>query len=213
VGHVVSGIPASSPSAEVHWQVDCLPLDSPTEPGALLLIVNDITARTRAMRSLNEQRRALAYQASHDPVTGLANRFQLLQFLQYQLSGDRPPTVMLVDLDGFKEVNDEHGHAAGDHVLATVADRLREAVDAEDLVARYGGDEFVVVARPGEDAADLCQRLQEVIGQPIAWSGRPLVVGASIGWSEGKRGDSVSGLLNRADERMYRVKERRRRPR
>ena len=207
VGHVVTGVLSTAPDAEVTWQVDCMPITNADEvPAALLLIVTDITARTRAMRSLNEQRRALAYQASHDPVTGLANRFQLLEVLQYHLSGQSFPNVLMVDLDGFKQVNDVHGHAAGDHVLSTIADRLRSCVRTEDLVARYGGDEFVLVIRQGVDAQAFAERLVDLIGEPIPWAGKHLSVGASIGVAEAGPGDSVSGLLHRADEHMYEVK-------
>ena len=207
LGHVVTGVPSTAPEGEVHWQVDCLPVSHENgPPGALLLVVTDITARTRVMRSLNEQRRSLAYQASHDPVTGLANRFQLLEVLQYHLSGQSFPNVLMVDLDGFKEVNDVHGHAAGDQVLATIADRLRNSVRTEDLVARYGGDEFVLVIRPNVDARAFAERLVDLIAEPIPWAGKQLSVGASIGVAEAGPGDSVSGLLHRADEAMYEVK-------
>lgn len=207
VGHVVTGVLSTAPEAEVTWQIDCMPVDNADQnAGALLLVVTDITARTRAMRSLNEQRRALAYQASHDPVTGLANRFQLLEVLQYHLSGQSFPNVLMVDLDGFKQVNDVHGHAAGDHVLSTIADRLRSCVRTEDLVARYGGDEFVLVIRKGVDAEAFAERLVELIGEPIPWAGKHLAVGASIGVATAGPGDSVSGLLHRADEHMYEVK-------
>lgn len=207
LGHVVTGVPSTSPEGEVHWQVDCLPIGQEgAPPGALLLLITDITARTRAMRSLNEQRRALAYQASHDPVTGLANRFQLLEVLQYHLSGRSYPNVLMVDLDGFKEVNDIHGHAAGDQVLATIADRLRQSVRTEDLVSRYGGDEFVLVIRPDVDADAFAERLVDLIAEPIPWAGKQLSVGASIGVATAGPGDSVSGLLHRADEAMYAIK-------
>ncbi len=190
----------------MHWQLDCLPLENGASVGALMLIVTDITTRTRAMRTLNEQRRALAHQASHDPVTGLANRYQLFEVLQYHLSSQSRPSVLLVDLDGFKVVNDEHGHAAGDHVLATVATRLKEAAGSEDLVTRFGGDEFVLIISPSGDAGEVVDRIAEVLEEPIDWAGHQLVVGASVGFAVGEKDDTVSAVLHRADEEMYAVK-------
>jgi diguanylate cyclase (GGDEF)-like protein len=197
---------AGSRGGPIHWQLDCIPLMEGRRARALLLVVTDLTARTRAMRSLNEQRRRLAHQATHDPLTGLGNRHALLEVLQTRLDGPTPPEVLLLDLDQFKEINDRYGHAAGDHVLKVVADRLAQAVRRAEMVARFGGDEFVIVLRPGGDAEAVAPRLAAVIAEPIHWEGRLLVVSGSVGWAVGDPDDTPHSLVERADKSMYRTK-------
>ncbi|WP_370328327.1 diguanylate cyclase domain-containing protein [Euzebya sp.] len=205
VGHVVSGRPRLAPPAtpDVHWQVDLTPLPRGSAGiGAILLTATDVTARTRAMRTLNDQRRELAHQAGHDALTGLANRAHLHEALAADVAAGRPVVVHLIDLDGFKHINDGHGHAAGDHVLAVVGRRLAAAVRPADLACRYGGDEFVVRTVAG--AADgLAERLVATIAQPIEWEGRELAIGASIGVAALGPDDDVDALLGRADMAMY----------
>ncbi len=167
---------------------------------------------TRFMTAVREQERAqaqLAYQAQHDPLTGLANRTVLGEHL------DRGgPTVLLyLDLDGFKEVNDTHGHDAGDAVLVAVAERLSRAVRAGDLVARLGGDEFVV-ACPGATSADgvrLAERILREVDLPVPFRGARLGVGASIGIAVHGAGSPEAtprAALRSADEAMYEAKRR-----
>ncbi len=211
-GQLVSGTRAPAGGPEVHWQLDCtaLPTDAGA-PGALLVTVTDVTARTHAMRRLNDERRTLAHRATHDPLTGAPNRYHLRQVLQQRLDRGRTPRVLAIDLDGFKAVNDQHGHAAGDVVLMTVTDRLIATLRVHDVVCRYGGDEFVVLteADVGPTSA-FVDRLVEVISEPIEWEGQLLEISASIGSVEADPDDDVDDVLNRADEAMYTVKQRRR---
>jgi diguanylate cyclase (GGDEF)-like protein len=115
-------------------------------------------------------------EARTDPLTGAYNRRFLEEFLAREMARSRrsrlPLSVLMLDLDGFKAFNDEHGHLAGDEMLAAVAQSLRSAVRTSDVVARYGGDEFVVVLpnTPGEAAQRVARQLQRVVPPPVAVS-------------------------------------------
>ena len=171
----------------------------------------DVTARTALEREL----RTAAYT---DPLTGLANRARFAACSQVAGAGAH---VVLLDLDGFKAVNDGLGHAAGDEVLVQVAQRLRAACREDDLVARLGGDEFVVlldrrtpVLQPGphDEVVALAGRLVEVLAEPFPVAGRQVRLGASVGLARAGDGVHAEGLdlgdalLRAADTAMYAAK-------
>lgn len=178
--------------------------------GAFLFAAgHDITERREAEMHLRE----LAY---HDRLTGLPNRALFFDRLAQTISASRRSqkrfAVLFADLDGFKVVNDEHGHDAGDIVLKTVAERFVAAVRASDTVARMGGDEFVVILRDidGRDgAAAVAQKVLDVIGADIALSPElSCRVGVSIGISLcPDNGTDMDDLLMAADAAMYRSKK------
>jgi diguanylate cyclase (GGDEF)-like protein len=149
-------------------------------------------------------------QGLHDPLTGLANRTRLLQGtvrLLARRSGQ--VSVLFLDLDDFKHVNDTRGHAAGDQLLTTVAERLRACTRAGDEVGRIGGDEFaVVVAGDADRASALGERVLAALAEPVDVGGRPLAVHVSIGVADtATAGDRRPGtLLRNADLAMYRAK-------
>jgi diguanylate cyclase len=148
--------------------------------------------------------RRLEHQASHDPLTGLANRAAFTERLA-ALSGEI--AVVLVDLDGFKQVNDTLGHHAGDMMLVAVAQRLRAGVRDGDSAARLGGDEFAMLL-PGADAtaaAAVVERFLALLTQPVDIEGTPVQPRASIGAAVGTDPDP-DVLLRTADAAMYRVK-------
>ena len=158
-----------------------------------------------------EQRRLTQY-ALYDPLTGLANRYLLLEELRRMLLllGRQGGAVALVylDLDGFKQINDEYGHDMGDEVLAAVARRLRGAVRSDDVVARLGGDEFVIAhASTGDRLPDgdlVVSRLRKVLSAPFRVRSQAFDVGASIGWVSTVRGEEgPDALLAKADRAMY----------
>jgi diguanylate cyclase (GGDEF)-like protein len=161
-------------------------------------------------------RRELEHRAMHDPLTGLPNRELLMDRLSVALARlGRQGTglgVLFIDLDGFKGINDEHGHEVGNELLVSIAGRLRREVRDGDTVARYGGDEFVVLCEDLvhlDAARPLARRLAEAIGQPVSAGGHLLAVRASIGVVvEQNPGVSAESLLARADAEMYRVKQR-----
>ena len=174
-------------------------------------------ASTLDITELKQAEAALERQATHDPLTGLPNRRQLLESLIDALEllgrGHRTGTValMFVDLDGFKLINDIHGHDRGDTLLITAATRLRNAVRAHDVVARFGGDEFVILLQHVSDRGELhelAQRILDSINAPINVGGIPAHVGASIGIATATGpDDDPDTLIRNADAAMYRAKE------
>jgi diguanylate cyclase (GGDEF)-like protein len=168
--------------------------------------------RMRAQRRLDQ----LAF---FDALTKLPNRVLLLDRLERVLAEaeryGRAFAIHFLDLDGFKDVNDTFGHAAGDAVLVEVAVRLRSAVRESDTVSRIGGDEFVVLQSQIEDPGDaerLADRLRASFEVPIGFGERQVRIGTSIGTSRFPRdGREVHTLMVRADQELYRAKERRRR--
>ncbi len=152
----------------------------------------------------------MRYEAVHDPLTGLANRTLLRDRLEHAVArADREggaTGILFVDLDGFKEVNDAHGHAAGDDVLVELASRLRRTVRPADTVARLGGDEFVVVCEDVDEASALAlgERLLESIESPLAIRDVKHHLSASIGVALGPCDPDT--LLAHADTAVYRAK-------
>ncbi len=164
-----------------------------------------------ALASADRERR-LVERASTDGLTGLANRAGLLEHLATRLCGDqlRPCSLLFIDLDRFKEVNDTLGHQAGDEVLRAVAARLRAVAPAEALVSRPSGDEFVIVVDGSRaDAEQLARAIVSQVAAPIALGARVVTVGASIGIARHPdHAGTAAELLRRADVAMYRVKAR-----
>ncbi|MCU1691917.1 MAG: hypothetical protein JWM64_1008 [Frankiales bacterium] len=146
----------------------------------------------------------LDHQARHDALTGLANRRRLLEALDDDLGRGDLPVVVFLDLDGLKAVNDSLGHEAGDALLVEVAARLAEAAGPEDLVSRFGGDEFVVLVRTPGDVDELAARLLDAVAAPRdGCTTRPR---ASAGVVTARPGQTAGDLVRAADLAMYRAK-------
>jgi|GEM_PF-928684 len=176
--------------------------------GGLLLTTRDISKR----RALEEQ---LRHQALHDPLTNLANRILFMDRLSHAVDrATRDPetlAVLLLDLDGFKQVNDSLGHGAGDELLTEVAKRMLDAVRPGDTVARMGGDEFAVLLEKTREEAPtvVAQRVLNKLRAPVLIGGKPLVVQGSIGVAAGSTAErSAEELLRNADLAMYEAKSR-----
>ena len=155
----------------------------------------------------------LTERAVRDPLTGLANRALLEERLRSALSRDarsgEATGALFLDLDGFKAVNDRHGHGVGDTVLRTVAERLVGGVRPSDTVARLGGDEFVVLVEAASEAGlkVLVERLRAEVARPIIVGDLTLNVGVSIGMALSDAGEAdPHSLLAQADARMYDAK-------
>jgi len=172
--------------------------------GGIVLHTRDITERIKL-----EQ--VIRYQATHDGLTGLHNRTWLVdcldQAVQGQSGAEGSLAILIIDLDGFKEVNDTEGHLAGDHVLMKVAARLREAVEIAAL-ARLGGDEFAVLLQSaaGASAEAVADQILTALAAPITTHGSEFVIGASIGIAHSHRETPARELLRHADAAMYAAK-------
>jgi len=144
-----------------------------------------------------------------DELTGLLNRRAILADVDRELRSSRPVSLMLLDLDGFKEVNDSLGHAAGDAVLQTVAHRLLCRLPTTSRVSRVGGDEFALMVLEDDEATLvwLARQVRAAVSEPLSVEGLDITLGASVGLTRRTRGDSDAvQLLRRADVAMYRAK-------
>ncbi len=166
----------------------------------------------RDLRARLAQERRIAHLARNDALTGLPNRASFLEWLTRQTGENSPHArvaLMAIDLDRFKEVNDIHGHAAGDQLLVRLGERMSAVLRPGEFVARLGGDEFVAVT-PVEkrgQALGLAERLREAIGAPVMLDHAEVACGSSIGiaiWPDDA--SDISALINDADLAMYRAK-------
>ena len=179
-------------------------------------VVDGIVASFRLIDAVVAAEQELRQRASTDELTGLLNRRELLAQLETLLeqsdrrrSGERLG-LLFCDLDLFKEINDSLGHAAGDLVLCSVADRIRSAVRNDDLVGRMGGDEMVVVLRSVADldaAVTIAEAIAAAVCEPINGSQRQIVITASIGVTLARPTEDVDALMSRADVAMYAAKQ------
>jgi diguanylate cyclase (GGDEF)-like protein/PAS domain S-box-containing protein len=178
--------------------------------GGTVLNVRDVTERKRFEQQLE-------HQAFHDSVTSLANRAlfrdRVTHALDRQARDHEPISVLFMDLDDFKTINDSLGHAAGDQLLFEVGARLRRCLRAADTAARLGGDEFAILLEDSEEgvqAVDVADRIMHMLEEPFTLEGKEVFVRASVGIAtvEGERGGGVEELLRNADVAMYMAKER-----
>jgi diguanylate cyclase (GGDEF)-like protein/PAS domain S-box-containing protein len=175
------------------------------EGGMLIYSVRDLRQRLA-------QERRIAHLARNDSLTGLPNRTSFLEHLDRAVadsSAERKVALLAIDLDRFKEINDLHGHAAGDHVLRTLGARMSALKVGGEFVARLGGDEFVatVTVKERSDALDLANRLEASLSTPILYEQLTLGCGASIGIAVyPDDAATTTALMNNADLAMYRAK-------
>ena len=174
--------------------------------GGVVVTARDVTER----RALQDQ---LAYQAFHDSLTGLANRALFSERITHAIErGVRRRNlfaVLFIDLDDFKTVNDSLGHAAGDELLVTVAERIRASLRPEDTCARLGGDEFAVMVENidgPEGAVTVARRIIAALTEPLVVEGSDISVQASVGIALGSASQNASEVMRSADLAMYRAK-------
>jgi diguanylate cyclase (GGDEF)-like protein/PAS domain S-box-containing protein len=195
---------ASLPPRAIRFEIVNL-LDDP--------IVRGFVVTGHDVSDLHRARRSLEHLARHDALTGLANRSVLIEQLERVLEQRQPVAAVFIDLDRFKPVNDLFGHDAGDELLCEVSNRLRRVIRQGDLVARVGGDEFVVLAA-GVDDVDVgqafCERIDAVLAEPYVLADGPVRVTASVGLALADTDSTVTSLLADADVAMYEAKAERR---
>lgn len=190
------------------WSLSAKPFEDETGAFAGYRgVARDVTATCEA-------RREIEHMARHDPLTDVGNRTLLNERLDLALRQmQRSPagfSILLLDLDRFKQVNDAYGHGAGDELLKAVAHRIRASLDGRDLVARLGGDEFVIIhwsATTQVGTAELCERLIHALSEPFQLGASTVRIGVSIGIArapaDGRDGDT---LMRHADLALYRAK-------
>jgi diguanylate cyclase (GGDEF)-like protein len=196
-------------------------LRNPTDERGELETLRSTNARLiRELAALKEREAQAQRHADRDSLTGLYNRRRMLELLDSAIAEASPRCrcvgLLFIDLNGFKGINDEYGHAAGDRILTAVATRIAARVRNDDIVCRYGGDEFVVVLPSVPDAAAVTRvadSIRERVALPYWIEGNEQHLTAAIGESMYPHdGDSANVLLHRADQAMYRLKTRLTRP-
>ncbi|MBY4832703.1 diguanylate cyclase domain-containing protein [Burkholderia dolosa] len=192
-----------------------LPVGRADEIGVLARCFDSMRVEIRSqVAMLRAKQQELTHLAGHDPLTGLPNRLLFMEHLdaaiRHAAAVQEGLAVMFVDLDGFKQVNDQLGHSAGDRALVTVAKRLSLVLRSGDMAARFGGDEFIVLisdVRSPTVIDDVASRIQIVMAEELEFGDKRLAVGASIGVSEYPAdGASAEELLVKADAAMYAAK-------
>jgi diguanylate cyclase (GGDEF)-like protein/PAS domain S-box-containing protein len=197
-----------SQGARIHSTSRIVIRDGQGDPKYLIAVIKDVTERRKT-----EQR--IAFMAHHDALTGLANRAAIAQRIEEaaarQLRWDAPFTVLLLDLDRFKNVNDTLGHSAGDALLREAANRLKMLLCGANVLARLGGDEFAIIQSGETDqraaASSLADRIIATIGQPFNLDGNEINIGTSIGIALApQHGTNPDSLLKMADMALYSAK-------
>jgi diguanylate cyclase (GGDEF)-like protein/PAS domain S-box-containing protein len=182
-------------------------LDLNGKPSRVIKYATDVSSNVALAEAFDDAKR----QAQHDASTSLPNRVKLSAFMDaHQATPEAQMAVFYLDLDRFKPINDTFGHHVGDRVLGEVADRLRRAVRSDQIVARVGGDEFVIAApgMPQEAIERFCQHLLSTIAAPIRHDRGEITVSMSIGIAVSPTdGNSTDELLRAADAALYRSKE------
>jgi diguanylate cyclase (GGDEF)-like protein/PAS domain S-box-containing protein len=194
--------------------IETLRTDLMHDPNVKGIVLNSRDVSER--KAFEEQ---LAHQAFHDSITGLANRAlfrdRVEHSLERQTRDDQPISVLFMDLDDFKTINDSLGHAAGDRLLAEVGERLRSCLRGPDTAARFGGDEFAILLEDGGDVvgpADVAVRILSALDGPFLLEGKEVFVRASIGIATARSSRTIGPegaeeLLRNADVAMYIAKE------
>jgi diguanylate cyclase len=176
-------------------------------------VINGIVVSGYDVSELEAAREELEHLASHDPLTGLATRPHLARHIERMLAAESSFATLYIDLDRFKPVNDMWGHDTGDDVLRLVTKRLRQNVGQDDVIARVGGDEFVIITsdvRDYDSARRFAERLEAALSAPYELPAGGVRIGASVGVSISGSSSTVATVLADADADMYAVKAQRR---
>ena len=183
-----------------------------------------VEQRTQDLKEINERMRiaineriraqkALEEAAMTDPLTGVLNRRGMMTHLQHQVARNKrnhvPFTILMVDLDHFKSVNDAHGHETGDLVLRKTATRLTSSIRGQDIVSRWGGEEFLILLpeTAAEGGSIVAEKIrQRIADEPFLWDGKTLSLTVSIGVAAFEKSTSIDECIRRADVSLYNAK-------
>ncbi|WP_339906700.1 diguanylate cyclase domain-containing protein [Pseudomonas guineae] len=201
------------PDGSIHWlrETGNVVKDASGQAIKMMGVVRDISAEKASVSQLEKL-------AHHDPLTGLPNRLQLEEHMARSLSrahsDNTRMALVFIDLNGFKQINDEHGHAVGDQLLVGIAQRLLKALRESDFVARLGGDEFVVIIEGlsrsnslEKEAQQISEKILQRLAQPMLLGHTQHTIGASLGVAMyPDHGPSIDSLIHIADQAMYRAK-------
>ena len=179
--------------------------------GIILLIISLVISKLmdELYHSRKEQLMVLKFNSTHDMLTQLPNRLYIFNNIEYKLSRRHTLAVLFLDLDGFKQINDEFGHDVGDMVLIEAAERLKKSVRRDDQVARIGGDEFLILlndVRDKEIISRVCKGIIDDFSKEFVLDGNRCKMGISIGVGLSSDNLSTEALIKNADDAMYKVK-------
>jgi diguanylate cyclase (GGDEF)-like protein len=199
------------PNGHSQHRIAWLILGAPRQvPDEAMVAIGGVANQVTLALQNSAIHRELTVQAALDNLTGLANRpaFKLALGIALDDGARQPTTVLFVDIDDFKDVNDQLGHGSGDELLREIAARLRRATRPDDLCARLGGDEFAVLLRGTDSAsaADVARRIVTAVAVPAHLGRGTAQVGASVGVATGTSGSDLEQLIHRADIAMYAAK-------
>ena len=173
------------------------------KPGYFALIFDDITEK----KNKDEMIIKLAY---YDVLTGLPNRKNIMECISKEFDNGEKFSILFMDLDNFKEVNDKFGHRAGDYVLSSASERLKSLIDDNVVIGRLGGDEFLILKRHSndiEEAKKLAQDIEDILSKPFTYYNSEISIGASIGISiYPDDGSDITKIISNADKAMYNIK-------
>ncbi|MEM1317154.1 MAG: EAL domain-containing protein, partial [Pseudomonadota bacterium] len=179
--------------------------------GRMVVTMHDVSAHALALEERERAVERADHMAMHCSLTGLPNRAALTNRLEHAVAkadvGRSTFTAVVIDIDRFKEINDVHGHQAGDHLLQEYSHRMNRCCTDKDYLGRMGGDEFVVVSESEDQGEALIERLIDAFSEPYHIDGRPVVMTASIGLADyPEHGSNVGDILSNADTAMFRSK-------
>ena len=204
-------------NGEEFWnQIGVAFVTTPDGARNAILVCRDVTEQVEREQKLRQTSQELEFAARHDELTGLANRSYLIEFTDGLMAAPKRREFSLIhaDVDRFKHTNDVHGHAAGDALLQHIAAWFLSVTGDAALVARHGGDEFVIILpgiTDGPSIKAMCDRLSAIADQPLAWQDKTIRTSVSIGAAQSLPTDhDVDPVLLRADYALFEVKKRRR---
>ena len=174
--------------------------------------IQHVLEKSKLVSELNKKTIALEVMATTDNLTGLLNRHAFQKEAQKRVSfakrHDQKIVILFIDLDGFKNINDTYGHETGDRLLSLAAERLARSFREEDIVCRFGGDEFVAVCRVclHSDAVNIAKKIISMLSEPYVFNGSALQINACVGIAYRQANEGLEDLIHEADQALYAAK-------